>query len=160
MEVNSILSFDEFPAYLHLRRSLPKYDSSTEKRQDHAWWRLDKTATDTMLKAFAQLITDLLKGSPTSDKELQYLLRTATDLSHVPRSAPTSVALLGAQGAGKSLTINAIFDCDGLSLTGAEGAACTSSIIKYVQYPKSSTGENKFFAEITFFTRAVSYTHL
>ncbi|RMZ67957.1 Dynamin GTPase domain [Pyrenophora seminiperda CCB06] len=143
----------QFPAYIQVRRSVPKYDSSTEQKPDHAWWRLDKPAIDALLKGFSQLIVDLLQGSPTSDKELQHLFRTATDLSHVTRSAPISVALLGAQGAGKSLNINAIFDCDGLSLTGAEGAACTSSVTKYVQYPKSNTGNDKFFAEIKFFTR-------
>ncbi|KAE8863540.1 hypothetical protein PTNB73_06747 [Pyrenophora teres f. teres] len=122
-------------------------------KPDHAWWKLDKSRIDDLLKEFARLVLHLLQGSPTIDKELQYLLRTAPDLSRVSRSAPIRVALLGAQGAGKSLTINAIFDRDGLSLTGAEGAACTSSITKYVNYPKSSTGNDKFFAEIKFFTR-------
>ena len=75
------------------------------------------------------------------------------ELSHVLQSATITVGFLGAQGAGKSLTVNAIFDCDGLSLTGAEGAACTSSIIRYVLYPRNTKNNNKFFAEIKFFTR-------
>lgn len=153
MELSTILSCEEFPAYVQQRRSLPKYDSSVEQKPNHPWWKLDKPETDALLKDLSRVVFGLLQGSPTSDKELQYLLRTATNISRVSRSAPIRVALLGAQGAGKSLTINAIFDRDGLSLTGAEGAACTSSITKYVQYPKSNTGDDKFFAEIKFFTR-------
>ncbi|KAI1541597.1 hypothetical protein PtrSN001C_004461 [Pyrenophora tritici-repentis] len=130
MELEPVISFEDFRTYVQQRRSLPKYEPSTEKKPDHPWWTLDKSKIDDLLKEFARLVISLLQGSPPSDKELQYLLRTATDLSHVSRSAPLRVALLGAQGAGKSLTINAIFDRDGLSLTSAEGAACTSSITK------------------------------
>lgn len=132
MELDPILTFNEFMAYVQTRRTVPRYDANSEKKPDHDWWRLDKIGIDSLLKAFAQLITERLKGSPDNDKELQHLLRTVAELSHVLRSATVKAALLGAQGAGKSLTINAIFDCDGLSLTGAEGAACTSSITRYV----------------------------
>jgi hypothetical protein len=72
-------------------------------------------------------------------------------LSHVPRSPAIKVALLGAQGAGKSLVINALLNCDGLSLTGADGATCTSSITRYVDNPENEAGEDtKFYAEIRF----------
>jgi hypothetical protein len=153
MELEPVIGFEQFLEYVQSRRVVSRYNSGEEKKPDLPWWNLDKAGIDSLLKAFAQLITELLKGSPDTDKELQYLLRTAIELTHVLRSAAVKVALIGAQGAGKSLAINAIFDCDGLSLTGAEGAACTSSITRYVQYPKSTTGEDKYFAEIKFFTR-------
>ncbi|CAN9168334.1 unnamed protein product [Alternaria alternata] len=151
--MDPILTLKEFPAYLQGQRTLPRYDAKQEKKPDDPWWRLDRASVDELMKELAQLITQQLKGSPGNDKELQHLSRTATDLSHVVLSPAIKVALIGAQGAGKSLTINALFDCDGLSLTGAEGAACTSSITRYVQYPKSATGQDQFFAEIKFFTR-------
>lgn len=151
--MDPILTLREFPAYLQGQRTLPRYDAKQEKKPDDPWWRLDRASIDELMKELAQVITEQLKGSPDNDKELQHLLRTATNLAHVVLSPAIKVALIGAQGAGKSLTINALFDCDGLSLTGAEGAACTSSITRYVQYPKSTTGEDQFFAEIKFFTR-------
>ncbi|KAF2126021.1 hypothetical protein P153DRAFT_408019 [Dothidotthia symphoricarpi CBS 119687] len=114
---------------------------------------LDKTTIDVLLKKLSDLIINLLTGAPKSDRELQHLLRTASTLSYVLRSPAIKVALLGAQGAGKSLIINALFDLDGLSLTSAEGAACTSSITRYVQAPISN-GETRYFGEIKFLTAA------
>lgn len=146
-----IISFEDFPAHLSEQKSLGRYSSINEAKPDDPWHNLDKTAIDQLLKELAQHIGGLFKGAPLEDKELQHLFRTSSDLSHVPRSPAIKVALLGAQGAGKSLMINALFDCDGLSLTGADGAACTSSITRYVANPENQAGEDtEFYAEIKF----------
>jgi hypothetical protein len=147
----SIISFDDFPTYLNTQKGLTRYNAKDEKKPDHPWFGLHKSEIDCLLKEFAQLVSNLLRGSPQDDRELQHVLRTVTDLAHVSRSPALKVALIGAQGSGKSLMINALFDCNGLSLTGADGAACTSSITRYAAYPESQNGENtKFFAEIQF----------
>jgi hypothetical protein len=63
------------------------------------------------------------------------------------RSLKVKVALLGAQGAGKSLLLNALFDYGGLSLTGADGSTCTISVVKYLYHPGDQKG---FYAEVRF----------
>ncbi|KAH6625660.1 hypothetical protein C7974DRAFT_414159 [Boeremia exigua] len=124
--VADVLSIEEFPAYLKTQKNLSRYDPSVERRPDHPWYQVEQARIDELLKEFAQAVVDLLKGPAVK------------------------VALLGAQGAGKSLGTNAIFDCDGLSLTGADGAACTSSITRYVGYRSGGGGGNRYFAEIKF----------
>ncbi|KAF3036845.1 hypothetical protein E8E12_007724 [Didymella heteroderae] len=143
---SDVISLEQFPAYLSTQRTLSRYDRGSEKKPNHIWYRMDKTKIDELLKLFSHSIADMLNGSPTNDRELQHLFRTATELANVLRSPPIKVALIGAQGAGKSLSLNALFDCDGPSLTGAGGAACTSSITRYVHY----RGEFRFSAEIKF----------
>ncbi|KAJ8119004.1 hypothetical protein OPT61_g125 [Boeremia exigua] len=145
---SDIVKVEEFPAYLSTQKSLTRYNPAFEKKPNHAWYQMDKTTIDGLLRDFSQTIVTMLNGSPDDDSELQHLFRTATVLANVSRSPPVRVALIGAQGAGKSLSINALFDCDVLSLTGADGAACTSSITRYVHY----NGEYRFSAEIKFLT--------
>ncbi|KAF2624703.1 hypothetical protein BU25DRAFT_423821 [Macroventuria anomochaeta] len=90
------------------------------------------------------------EGTPDDDKEIQHLIRNANKLANVLRSPAMKVALLGAQGIGKSLSTNAIFDCDGFSLPGADGAACTSTVTRYIDYPRGGSGGHRFFAKIKF----------
>lgn len=143
-----IISLQDFPAFLNTQKNLRRYDPATERKPGHAWYRMDKGQVDSLLKDFSQAIIEMLRGCPDDDRELQHLFRTAAELANVQRSPPIKVALIGAQGAGKSLSLNALFNCDGLSLTGADGAACTSSVTRYVHY----SGEFKFSAEIKFLT--------
>lgn len=152
MEPERVLTFGEFPEYLKARRSIPKYDATTESKVPHAWWDLDKTVINRLLNSFSEIIVAAVDRVPDNDRELKHLLRSATQLPQIERSPAIKVALLGAQGAGKSLLINAIFDCDGLSLTGADGAACTSSIVQYLPYPSGAddSSARKFFAEVKF----------
>jgi hypothetical protein len=146
-----VARLEEFLGTLNAQKPLTRYISTAEPKPDHAWYKLPKAEIDRMLKDLTQYVNSLLKGPPQEDKELQHLLRTCSELAHVSRSPPIKVALLGAQGAGKSLMINAIFDCEGLSLTGANGSACTSSITRYVAYPESESGDNNTLcAEIKF----------
>jgi hypothetical protein len=147
---SDVISLEQFPAYLSTQKTLSRYDPASEKKPNHVWFRMDRAKIDELLRSFSHSIVDMLNGSPADDKELQHLFRTATELANVVRSPPIKVALIGAQGAGKSLSLNALFDCDGLSLTGADGAACTSSITRYVHY----SGEFRFSAEIKFLSAA------
>jgi hypothetical protein len=149
-----ILSFEEFlakfkdPSY----RTAPKYNSTNELKIAHAWWAIDKKGIEMRLKECTQLVFEALKDTPKHDIELNHLHGTASRLCPVRRSRPIKVALIGAQGAGKSLLINALFETDGLSLTGADGAACTSSITRYTQYPggDGDNEEKKYSAEVRF----------
>ncbi|KAJ4346030.1 hypothetical protein N0V95_005763 [Ascochyta clinopodiicola] len=143
---SNFVTLEQFPAFLSTQKSLSRYNPGLERKPNHVWYRLDKDRIDDLLKAFSSITIQMLHGSPDDDKELQHLYRTATDLSNVLRSPPIRIALIGAQGAGKSLSLNALFDCDGLSLTGADGAACTSSITRYSHY----SGKYRFAAEIKF----------
>lgn len=127
---STIIPFEEFSTYLNTQKGLTRYNSKKETKPDHPWFSLPKAEIDRLSKEFAQLVGDMLRGSPQSDKDLQHLARTPNQLAHIARSPAVKVAQLGAQGAGKSLMMNALFDCDGLSLTGADGAACTSSITR------------------------------
>jgi hypothetical protein len=147
---SGLLSLDEFPAYENTQKNMARYNSSTEKKPNHPWYQIEKDRIDSLLKEFSRAVIDLLKGHPEDDKELQHLKRNVDKVANVLRSRPIKVASIGAQGAGKSLSSNAIFDRDGLSLTGADGAACTSAVIKYVDYASGANSNAQFIAEIRF----------
>lgn len=139
MEPDPVLSFDKFRAYYKTSKSMPRYDSSVESKPDLPWWRLDKVSLDEELKQFSDTIVNLLRDCPTGDTELTYLFTTAPSLRHVLRSAAVKVALVAMQGTGESLSTNAIFDREGLSITGAKGVACTSAVIRYRHLPGGNT---------------------
>jgi hypothetical protein len=112
---------------------------------------VDTNSIEAGLKAILTSVENVRGEEPIDDAELQHILRSAEDLCEIRRSMPMRVALIGPQGAGKSLLINALFDCDGLSLTGADGKACTSSTVKYMQYDqKNGKDYQSFIAEIRF----------
>jgi hypothetical protein len=145
MLIRPVLSLDEFQEHLKIIKNLSKYDSATEEKTPHPWWNLDKNTIHALLKGISEPIAACTQGATGLDRELQHVTNTATKLEQVERGAAAKVALIGAQGAGKSLLINALFDCTGLSLTGARGFACTSAIIKYAYGPG-----DKFSAEVQF----------
>jgi hypothetical protein len=145
MEFNPLLSMAEFLAEPHRMKPMPKYNAATEVKIPHPWWDLDRDSVHTNLKDISECIASLTKGGVGLDKELLHLLKTATRLEQVEREDTVKVALIGAQGAGKSLLINALLDSPGLSLTGAKGFACTSAIIKYAYGPG-----DRFAAEVKF----------
>ncbi|KAF1847434.1 uncharacterized protein K460DRAFT_306593 [Cucurbitaria berberidis CBS 394.84] len=129
------MTLERFLEWLKTQPPLKPYDAATEDPPDHPWFRLPKATIDEGLKDFSLLVVHCLKDAPRDDKELQHVLQTAKSLAQVPLGPPVAVAFVGPQGAGKSLLLCAIFDSDGLSLTGADGKACTSS---------------KYFGEIQF----------
>ncbi|KAF2819433.1 hypothetical protein CC86DRAFT_432039 [Ophiobolus disseminans] len=145
MSCKPILSMDEFQEHLKTLKSVPKYDSSAEEKIPHPWWELDKISINSLLKDISELVATCTQGAIGLDKELQHVANTATKLEQVECGTTVKVALIGAQGAGKSLLINALFDCTGLSLTGAKGFACTSAIVRYA-YGQG----DKYSAEVRF----------
>ncbi|ORY15215.1 hypothetical protein BCR34DRAFT_478262 [Clohesyomyces aquaticus] len=146
---SAVLSLAEFQTWLQVHKAIPKYNCATEARLPLPWFDLDLEGISACLKDIKDLAEKILRGAPEDDGELRRLHRAFEGLRHVERGPPIAAALIGAQGAGKSLATNALFDIDGLSLTGADGAACTSVIVKYAQYPGDSdqTGERQFLAE-------------
>jgi hypothetical protein len=145
MTTETILSFDKFQEYLKTVKVIARYDAACETKTPHPWWELDKATIHNLLKEISETVASCTKGATCLDRELQHVVNTATKLEQVERGSTMKVALIGAQGAGKSLLINALFDCTGLSLTGAKGFACTSAIVKYAYGPgKNVSAEVRF----------------
>jgi hypothetical protein len=150
--MTDLISPEEFPDFLKENRSVARYDASSEERLPHLWWTVDRAKIHEALKEIGDLVSKAIYEVPKDDLELQHILRCAQCLHQVPRDSPVKVALVGPQGAGKSLLINTLFNCDGLSLTGADGQACTSVIIRYLHHSgRSVDGEKPYTAEVTFF---------
>lgn len=145
MTLGALLTMDEFRFSNHPFKHTPRYNSALESKIPHPYWKLDRDSIQRDLKDISNCISPLLKNEQGLDNELAHVRKTNMRLDQVEHESIIKVALLGAQGAGKSLLINAIFDCPGLSLTGAKGFACTSAIIKYAYSPG-----DKFAAEVKF----------
>lgn len=145
------LKLDDFLNRKHLHKSVQKYESGQEVKVPHPYWNLDREGIEKLVVEISDAVKLVVKDFPEDDKELDQLYDAAVRLPQIDRSPAKKVALLGAQGAGKSLLINALFDYDGLSLTGAEGSACTSSVVKYLFYPGA---QQKFCAEVKFLASA------
>lgn len=143
----SFLELDEFRDQGHLHKAVPKYIAEQEKKIPHPFWSLDRGNIDNLVAKISSTVKTVLQDFPGDDKELNQLNDAAVRLPQVDRSPAIKVALLGAQGAGKSLLINALFDYNGLSLTGASGGACTRSVVKYLFYPGE---QSNFCAEVRF----------
>ncbi|KAI4647068.1 uncharacterized protein J4E78_009040 [Alternaria triticimaculans] len=145
MAMEPLLNFGGFQDHAHLFKTVLKYDASAESKTPHDWWDLDRNTIHAILKDISEKVASCTKGKTGLDRELEHVVKTAVMLDQVERASPIKIALIGAQGAGKSLLINALFDCTGLSLTGAKGFACTSAIVKYAYGPG-----DKFSAEVKF----------
>ncbi|KAH7374324.1 hypothetical protein BKA66DRAFT_534116 [Pyrenochaeta sp. MPI-SDFR-AT-0127] len=145
MNSNHILSWNEFQSQAQRCKPAPKYNAADEPKLPHPWWDLDKEAIHMNLKNISERLVSAVNGTTGLDRELQHVMNTAANIEQAERGPPVKVALIGSQGAGKSLLINALFDCTGLSLTGAKGFACTSAIVKYAY----GSGD-KFSAEVQF----------
>ncbi|KAF1831454.1 hypothetical protein BDW02DRAFT_606538 [Decorospora gaudefroyi] len=144
MPSQALLSFDEFRAQAKRFKPVPKYNVATESKDPRPWWDLDLDAFHANLKEITRIVTSCTKGATGLDRELDHVMKTATTLEQVERTSAVKVALIGAQGAGKSLLINALFDCTGLSLTGAKGFACTSAIQDEIDRKQKKTAEDFF----------------
>jgi hypothetical protein len=136
------------------RAKAPKYitpyDPSTEARPDLPWYHLDKANIDSQFQNIAQQVLDEIADARLEDKEMISLRKVAEQIAHVSRSNARETALVGMQGVGKSLLINALLDRRNLSKTSAEGAACTASAIKYLHKPGVDDSTEIYDVEIQF----------
>ena len=150
------LDLEGFDKYLQTHKSVSRYSNTNEKKIDHDWWKLNKIEIDTQIRELTQVVITVVEGHPSKDTELDHLYRSAKSLSQVQRSPPIKVGIIGAQAVGKSLFTNALFGKSGLSPTGADGKACTSSIIAYKNYREDSTAGSKgtFHAFVSFLNAA------
>lgn len=145
MVLPTILSWNEFQDYPQRCKPASSYDATHESKVPHPWWDLDKDAIQAGLKDISERVQSATKGATDLDKEIQHLVTTATKLEQVKKTQAVRVAHMGPQGAGKSLLNCALFDCPDISLTGAKGSACTSTIVKYAYSPS-----DKFAAQVRF----------
>ncbi|KAL1606540.1 hypothetical protein SLS60_003945 [Paraconiothyrium brasiliense] len=147
-----LLSADEFSEYIQKHRSVPRYDPSQEKKRSHPFWTLPRNRIDADLNDIYAKLSNILEGIPTGDRELLHLLKTVHTIPQIKRSSDLSVGLVGAQGAGKSMFLSALFDKEGISWSGADGEACTRTVVKFAHFaPNSrSTESESFYAEIKF----------
>lgn len=150
MTPSPIFTFEEYLTWVKSQPPPKPYISRNKPKPDHVWFQLPKAETETCLRIFCNFIIESLEGAPDSDKELAHLLVLAKTLSRVSRSPPISIAFIVPQAAGKSLLLCALFELDGLSLTGSEGRACTSAVIKHEFYEESEDGENRVHGLVKF----------
>lgn len=99
----------------------PKYDSSCESKIPHACWDLNNPRINAILRRIEERMSEILQKVPDSDKELQHIKTQLHHIAHYDRKKAITIALLGAQGTGKSMLICALFEIAGLSLTGKLG---------------------------------------
>ncbi|KAF2709597.1 hypothetical protein K504DRAFT_533941 [Pleomassaria siparia CBS 279.74] len=128
----------------------PAYNPGQETLPDHPWSRLNKTAVDDGTRGIAEQVIALLAPARSVDKELSSVLKAANGVLEVAASTGKEVAIVGQQGMGKSLMINALQNRRNLSKTSARGAACTASAIKYLNKPGVGDLEDKYDAAVAF----------
>lgn len=150
--MSDYVPLEKFQDFFQANRLVPKYNPSSERRIPHQYWELDSPKIDSLLKELSTLITGAIGKVPNGDLELSHVFRTGGSLRLIPRGPPMKFALVGAQGVGKSLLLNALFNRDGISLTGADGKACTNVMVRYAHYRgPQSDGKDQFVAEVEFF---------
>lgn len=109
----------------------PAYDPSQEADPDHEWFRLQRDHKHKEVHDIVSLVTDITSKARTGDRELLSLHKSADTTRDISLAANIEVALVGQQGMGKSLMINALTNRRDLSKTSARFGACTASAIKY-----------------------------
>ncbi|KAF2795682.1 hypothetical protein K505DRAFT_359957 [Melanomma pulvis-pyrius CBS 109.77] len=159
---SKILSFEEYKNE-HEReevkvsrkaKRLPKgakaYDPRQEKLPNHRWFKLNKPNINAQIRGIADQVIDILEFARIDDRELFSIRKAAIDVREVAALEGEEVAIVGQQGMGKSLMINALQDRRDLSKTSAKGKACTASAIKYRHKPGASDLEEIYDAAVTF----------
>jgi hypothetical protein len=149
-----LLAAEEFSEYLDKHKFVPRYDSVEEKKLDHPYWSLPTTQIGITLRSIDATLSGILQKISSGDRELQQLLKETPRIPRFERNQTTSFALIGEQGHGKSMLINALFDLEGISLTGKKGKAHTCTVIRYAQYTANEDHPTSamYHAEIRFHT--------
>jgi hypothetical protein len=128
----------------------PAYDPASETPPDHAWFNIPRTTTDKQVHDAVDMVTDITATARKEDKELVALRKMGRDVRDILLKSSSDVAIVGQQGMGKSLMINALMDRHNLSKTSAKGGACTASAIKYRHKPGVKDREESYDAEVEF----------
>jgi hypothetical protein len=126
------------------------YNPIYEPLPDHKFFRLDRGAIDDGFNRVSAAIIETLTGARPQDKQLAAVQILARRLRTVVIPETLDVAVVGEQGMGKSLAINALQHRPRLSTTSASGGACTASAIRFCYKPDASELSDNFDAKIKF----------
>ena len=118
------------------------YDPSSEAVPDHPWFEVHQNEKDKEVREIVDTVADIVLNARPEDKELLSIQKQCSKTSEIQVAKSSEIAIVGQQGMGKSLLINALQSRRDLSKTSARGGACTASAIKYRHKPGASdTGE-------------------
>ncbi|KAF2643057.1 hypothetical protein P280DRAFT_467149 [Massarina eburnea CBS 473.64] len=155
----AVLSFAEFKAQ-HVAteekrgstrpKCTPAYDPSSEPLPKHAWYDLDRSGKGQEINDIVDMATDVTATARPEDKELISLRKMGNEVRGIDIVAHSEVAIVGQQGMGKSLLINALTNRRHFSKTSARGGACTASAIKYRHKSGASDTEETYDALVQF----------
>lgn len=126
------------------------YNSRNEVRPDHKWYNLDKASVDKQICDIANQVKAQIAHARDGDKEMESFKKFVEDLQKVLLGEYTEAALVGMQGVGKSLLVNALFDRRNLSKTSAGGSACTAVAVRYLHKPEADDHSDDYDAEVQF----------
>ncbi|KAF9735635.1 hypothetical protein PMIN01_07040 [Paraphaeosphaeria minitans] len=126
------------------------YDPTKEPLPNHKFFQLDRGAIDGGLQMISAAVLDALSRARPQDKQLSALQTLARSFQKVSLPENLDVAVVGEQGLGKSLAINALQHRPNLSTTSASGGACTASAIRFCYKPDAAALSDSFDAKIKF----------
>ncbi|KAL5391071.1 hypothetical protein DPSP01_001562 [Paraphaeosphaeria sporulosa] len=128
------------------------YNPTYESLPGHKFFRLDRGAIDDEFHKISTAVLKTLDGARPQDKQLAALQLLARRLQTVVIPETLDVAVVGEQGMGKSLAINALQHRPRLSTTSASGGACTASAIRFCYKQDAAEYSDSFDAKIKFMT--------
>ncbi|KAJ4358617.1 uncharacterized protein N0V89_003201 [Didymosphaeria variabile] len=126
------------------------YNPFSEPLPGHKFFRLDRKAIDKGFNKISAAVLETLSGARPQDKQLAAVQSLARRLQTVIVPETLDVAVVGEQGTGKSLAINALQHRPRLSTTSASGGACTASAIRFCYKPDAPEFADSFDAKIKF----------
>jgi hypothetical protein len=89
------LKYEEFEEYEKTVRSMPKYDSSKEKKLSHIYWTIDHQAVDAGLRKLSELTLTDMEGVPSHDIELLHVMETGKVLHKFQPRKKTRLSCVG-----------------------------------------------------------------
>ncbi|KAF2438738.1 hypothetical protein P171DRAFT_155539 [Karstenula rhodostoma CBS 690.94] len=126
------------------------YNPTYESLPTHRFFRMDRGAIDDGFHKISAAVLETLAGARPEDKQLAAVQQLARRLQVVVIPETLDVAVVGEQGMGKSLAINAFQHRPSLSTTSASGGACTASAIRFCFKPDAAEFSDSFDAKIKF----------
>lgn len=126
------------------------YNPTYELLPSHKFFRLDRGAIDAGFYKITAAVLETLAEARPQDKQLATVQLLARSSQTVVIPETLDVAVVGEQGMGKSLAINALQHRPRLSTTSASGGACTASAIRFCYKPDAAEFSDCFDAKIKF----------